>query len=391
MARQRAGAGLGGAGRAILVAAVALSGCDFSVVDVLEHPTGAQLAPRFPEASGRTAGRRRAFGENGARRRVWIVAVDGLASVHWQRAMDDHPFASLKRMLENGRGRVSTQMPGGPGVCGPGARFETVPGWATALTGHTCVDHGAIHNDAARFRETSARFPSVLAVAKRQLGLVTAATGCPALIGPTRSGPDEPFAGILNEEGEGRGGAGFSNLDYHRDTGGHDEVAVWNTLEAIDGWDADVVLTHFDEVDHIGHIRGWEDAGWPVRLQRTDERIGEVLAFIAGEDERAGSPRRRRAFAAEDWLVLLTSDHGGHDAPLETGTCTVRGASLCGEHDDVAGVDDRVPFLLLRIGGGAAPLVPLVDPVSPLDLAPTVRAFLGAADGAGTGRVQGLQ
>jgi hypothetical protein len=65
----------------------------------------------------------------------------------------------------------------------------------------------------------------------------------------------------------------------------------------------DVLFTYFDKVDLTGHSSGFSP-GNPAYIQAIDSidvQIGNILAAM----------RARPTYAQEDWLVLLTTDHGG--------------------------------------------------------------------------------
>jgi hypothetical protein len=345
----------------------------------------------IPEA--RPARARHATGPSGGRRRVWLVGIDGFSPVDFGLRRKRHPYAALQQLAHQGRSTLDARVPGGPALCGEEGRFESAPGWANILTGRDCRDHGVTHNDETAFlREHIDRLPSLLATAHRELGLVTAAVGSfpPLSSAPALHGMGlEPYS-LLGIEGFEPGDDQWSNLDGWIFTRGVDSLAETATIEAIVRLDADLVFTHFDEVDTIGHMRGYGSKGWAKRLDRTDERIGRVLAAIRGEGTEAES--RRRAFEQEDWLIVVISDHGGHDTPgCHDGSCCVPGFGHCGNHDVVTGVDDRVPFVVASMGGLATPLAPLQEPVSQLDVRPTILAWLGRGQPDSPGRIQSVQ
>lgn len=64
--------------------------------------------------------------------------------------------------------------------------------------------------------------------------------------------------------------------------------------------DFDFVFAHFDDVDNIGHAVGFVPA-YQAAIQSTDARIGQVLAALQ---------RRQQDHADEDWLIMVTPDHG---------------------------------------------------------------------------------
>jgi hypothetical protein len=67
--------------------------------------------------------------------------------------------------------------------------------------------------------------------------------------------------------------------------------------------DPDVVFLHFDDVDHAGHAYGFSPT------------IGEYISSIEGVDTEIGmviqALEQRPNYADEDWLIMVTTDHGG--------------------------------------------------------------------------------
>lgn len=66
----------------------------------------------------------------------------------------------------------------------------------------------------------------------------------------------------------------------------------------------DVVFVHLDDIDAQGHAAGFSPLvpEYASAVEKIDSRIGEMLAAV----------RSRPTYAKEDWLVLLTTDHGGN-------------------------------------------------------------------------------
>jgi predicted AlkP superfamily pyrophosphatase or phosphodiesterase len=69
--------------------------------------------------------------------------------------------------------------------------------------------------------------------------------------------------------------------------------------------DPDVLFLHFDEVDKAGHKYGFHPSvtEYTQAIARADADFGRVLAAL----------RERPAYGNEDWLILVTTDHGGSD------------------------------------------------------------------------------
>ena len=68
--------------------------------------------------------------------------------------------------------------------------------------------------------------------------------------------------------------------------------------------DPDVLFLHFDDCDGVGHGSGFNptNPAYIDVIEQTDEYIGDVLAAVEA----------RPGYASEEWLVLVTTDHGGN-------------------------------------------------------------------------------
>ena len=95
--------------------------------------------------------------------------------------------------------------------------------------------------------------------------------------------------------------------------------------------DPDVLFVHFDEVDGAGHKHGFHPTvpEYTRAVEQTDGYVGRLLEAV----------RARKNYAHEDWLVLVSTDHGGSekdhgkDVPehrtifvIVSGPATARGA-----------------------------------------------------------------
>ncbi len=65
----------------------------------------------------------------------------------------------------------------------------------------------------------------------------------------------------------------------------------------------DVVFVQLDEVDHQGHVSGYSPMvpEYMAAVETIDTQIGEMLDAL----------RARESYDTEDWLVVVTTDHGG--------------------------------------------------------------------------------
>ncbi|MFT5184468.1 MAG: putative AlkP superfamily pyrophosphatase or phosphodiesterase, partial [Flavobacteriales bacterium] len=68
--------------------------------------------------------------------------------------------------------------------------------------------------------------------------------------------------------------------------------------------DPDCMFIHFDDIDHAGHSYGFSPdvSEYIDAIEITDDLIGPIIEAIT----------MRPTYADEDWLILLTPDHGGN-------------------------------------------------------------------------------
>jgi hypothetical protein len=114
----------------------------------------------------------------------------------------------------------------------------------------------------------------------------------------------------------------------------------------------DVVMTFFSDVDSAGHTYGFDPASpqYLAEIANTDAQIGQIMAAM----------KARPTFADEDWLVILTSDHGG----LGTG------------HSGGLPPQRTIPFIVA--GPLATTVLPQANPRQ-VDVAATVLTYFGAS------------
>ena len=157
------------------------------------------------------------------------------------------------------------------------------PGWTSILTGVWTDKHGVVDNSFAG--QNLANYPHVFAhVRAAQPSAVLASIVHWA---PINVQLLAPFPGLA---------------DFTRQVVTDGAVAA-NARAYLGSADPNVLFVHFDDCDHAGHGQGFSRGvpAYIAAIEQTDVYIDGVLAAMRG----------RPNFANEDWLVLVTTDHGG--------------------------------------------------------------------------------
>lgn len=83
----------------------------------------------------------------------------------------------------------------------------------------------------------------------------------------------------------------------------NDSDVTKSVVELLTDGDPDAVFVQFDDVDHAGHADGYGPhiASYVAAVDKADKLIGDMLHALAS----------RKTFAEENWLVMVTADHGG--------------------------------------------------------------------------------
>lgn len=206
-------------------------------------------------------------------------------------------------------------------------------GWSNLLTGVWSEKHGVTDNEFAAPRYD--RFPHAFARLAGAETDIRCAQYCSW----------EPLdAKIL-------GDAKIAARFFHDYTDRGDERLVARAASDLESTDLDFVFVYLADLDVAGHQYGFHRTvpQYRAALEQIDSRIGELRSAIA----------RRKSHAREDWLILVTTDHGG---------------TLDRTHGRNVPEHRIIPFLA---SGRAAKRGRIVEPVSQVDVLPTALAHLG--------------
>ena len=330
------------------------------------------------------------------KRRALILGIDGATGnqLHY-RALIQNKMPSIRRLMMEGEYTpcIDERHPSYGGhkdfrcaraqsgfKTGPDYRWLTGPGWLSVITGVDNDRHGVKDNDPRSLEVYSQRrdkWPTFFMRARRN-GLHTAAGGVANFL---TSVGDKSKPGIVDYEcGTGADhwpvfpSKSLSSCNLNRRLAGDNQSPLRDLRLAsflqkqIQDPQMDIIMGVFDGVDAAGHRHGFSsNDGYLSAMSVVDSQIKPLRTEV----------RKRAQLQNEQWLVLLTADHGGHNI------------LLWGLHDTREGEDDAVPFVLATYGN-CTKLQPLKYPVRHMDVHPTVMAWFDEESPGIDGKVQGL-
>jgi predicted AlkP superfamily pyrophosphatase or phosphodiesterase len=278
----------------------------------------------------------------GNARKALVIGIDGLRG-------DGIPATdtpSLDQLMASGAWSLfaSTQV-GAPTMSGPG--------WTSILTGVDADKHGIFSNGG--YSDIDRSYPTLLARAHElNLPTATAIHWQPIQL-------DIIEEGVVNEA-----------------MVGNDLEVADAMSEILENGDYDVHFVHLDDVDGAGHSSGFspDNPDYLDVVRVTDGYVGRLTDAIAARATRS----------EEDWLVVVTSDHGGLGTSHGGVAPEIRAIPLIISGDGVSPGEFS--------GAGEVPGELDVGFVSHLDVHPTVMHYLGFPpqdDWGLDGEVRGLE
>ena len=125
--------------------------------------------------------------------------------------------------------------------------------------------------------------------------------------------------------------------------------------------DVDALFLFLDGPDAAGHAEGFGSEPYARAVREADRSLGRLLDVVAA----------RPTFAREDWLIVVTSDHGGEGR----------------EHGGTSEAETTIPFLVASRHASAAAADAVVRNV---DVTPTVLAHFGIDPTSDAYRLDGI-
>jgi predicted AlkP superfamily pyrophosphatase or phosphodiesterase len=177
------------------------------------------------------------------------------------------------------------------------------PCWSSMLTGVWPEKHGVMGNDFTANRY--ARYPDFLTRLERADATVSTYAvvdwpplGSSASGGPLLSGAIDRVALIDGD-----------SLGYRL----ADSLSIEAAIDALADPDLDAAFVYLGDVDVVGHEHGAVGSEYRAAIEWADTRVGMLVEAV----------RRRPSFGGEDWLVLVSSDHGRTDAGTHGGESAI--------------------------------------------------------------------
>ena len=139
-----------------------------------------------------------------------------------------------------------------------------------------------------------------------------------------------------------------------RIAGGNDAGTTAKAVDYLANGNPDSTFVHLDEVDGAGHSYGTERPEYAAALRKVDGQVGEILDAV----------KNRPTYKSEDWLVVVTADHGhtptgghGGSTPAERQTFVIaqgKGIEPGSVRNDVK-ITDIAPTVLKHEGIATEP------------------------------------
>ncbi|MFY1664013.1 alkaline phosphatase family protein [Pseudomonas sp. Pseu.R1] len=272
------------------------------------------------------------------RHKALLIGIDGVQ------------YEQLKHAIEAGKAPVIGQfhpaMSYTGGIVGSSTQQPTLsgPGWATVLTGAWANRHRISSNDSSLRNKTDSLFKLI------------------SLSSPTRHSASIVSWNPINDNFVDDISAGFIELGVK--CGGDDQCATDRTVQELRTGNFDFIFVHLDQPDSAGHENGfgphYQDA-----IVHSDQQVAQILAALG---------QREKENPEEDWLVILTTDHGRRPPD--------------GFDHGEQSRSEKTTFIALNKPANAELAQPVPDPIAPgldglygvasvADITPTILAHMG--------------
>ncbi|MGC9407512.1 alkaline phosphatase family protein [Streptomyces sp. DZ1-3] len=84
----------------------------------------------------------------------------------------------------------------------------------------------------------------------------------------------------------------------------YDTGTTSRAVDRLGNGNPDAVFVQLDNIDHAGHDHGAASSQYLAAIHTADAQVGRMVAAV----------KSRPSYGAEDWLIMITADHGHTDA-----------------------------------------------------------------------------
>ncbi|WP_316844513.1 LamG-like jellyroll fold domain-containing protein [Pedobacter psychrodurus] len=222
-------------------------------------------------------------------RKVLIIGIDGLGGSELQ-AIAPLNFTAMQK---NGKYSLSTNK-----------GISDAAGWVSLLTGTGFVKHQILNDNFERYQDPNSDDHGTITSYRNVLDYITQ-------FKTVKTGVVTPWASLRKY---------LSNSDFAPTV--NTDIAVKDSTIAILKNQASLgtLIVNFRDVEAAGANGGFtaNNAAYKASVTTTDGYLGEILATL----------KARKTYANEDWLVILTTNHGGSSAAPTSGFMLAYNPSL---------------------------------------------------------------
>ncbi|WP_254878516.1 alkaline phosphatase family protein [Streptomyces sp. NA04227] len=220
-----------------------------------------------------------ARGAEGKTPKVLLIGIDGTLLGR----IKDADAPALKGLMAAGLTAPSSMPADSP------APTLSGPGWSTLLTGVWPAKHRVLNNDITGHQLK--KYPDFLTrieKTKPALGTLAVCSWNPI--------PNKIIA--------------RADTEIPTPEAEYDEGTTKSAVDKLSTTNPDAVFVHLDNVDHAGHDSGAASQAYLDAIHGVDGQIGRILDAV----------KSRATYGEEDWLILITTDHGHTDGGGHGGT-----------------------------------------------------------------------
>lgn len=229
--------------------------------------------------------------------RVLLIGIDGVRPD----VLESANTPNLDELIRTGAFSAQAQT-GLPTISGPG--------WASMLTGVWKEKHGILSNDFPFPESQLDRYPDFLTrieEGRPELRTFTVADWLP-LIEPQTAEDGATAPPVLGEAIDERVALDGGRLGWAE----ADEQSVEAAVQEIQENDPAALFVYLGNPDEVSHHTGSIEDEYVASIERADRQVGRLLEAI----------RARPTYGTEDWLILVSTDHGrlpngGHGGTTE--------------------------------------------------------------------------